>query len=114
MPGVHSAPPRTRACLGYRINRDRSSSDQEVVERPCQLSPALSAGPTSGELPPGCSDPVRPDGEPLKTGSPCSVHAAVAPFLRSLTVSTPAAIACSPHRRRADQNAVLHRARQNR
>src|SRR6516162_7753380 len=66
-----------------------------------------------GELPPGCSG-TRAGGEPLKTGSPCSVHAAVAPFLRSVTVSVPAAIARLPHRRRADQNAVLHRARQNR
>ena len=56
----------------------------------------------------------RAGGEPLKTGSPCSVHAAVAPFLRSITVSVPAAIARSPRRRKADQNAVLHRARQHR
>ena len=53
-------------------------------------------------------------GEPLKTGARYSVHAAVAPILRSITVSVPAAIARLPHRRRADQNAVLHRARQNR
>jgi len=53
-------------------------------------------------------------GEPLKTGSPCSVHAAVAPFLRSITVSVPAAIARSSHWRRADQNVIRQRVRQNR
>ena len=108
------APPGARACLRYRTNRGRSSSViRKSSSDPRQFSSALPAVATRGELPPGCSG-TRAGGGPLKTGSRWSVHAAVAPFLRSLTVSAPAAIARSLHRRRADQNAVRCAAQQKR
>jgi hypothetical protein len=42
------------------------------------------------------------------------VHASASPFLISAMLRIPVAMARSPHRRSADQNALLHLAPQNR
>jgi hypothetical protein len=68
--------------------------------------------PRGRERQPGCRGSSATDGGEMVV--PGSVHAAGSRFLMASMVRIPAATARSPQRRRADQNIVLHLARQKR